>query len=142
MSVTVGSLFSDAQGALEDLNILPKDAETEVEYVDRDILPTSVVLGTSSQWQVSNEQPQISMEQRAGEVGGIPWFEEMIEGSRLGRFGRRRRGMGGHVGSPLQVEWEVSEWHESQQPDATLSGFSASKSERIATKRKSPEVRG
>ena len=142
MSVTVGSLFAEAQGALEDLDLLPKDAETEIEYVPRDMPPTSVVPATSSQGQVASERPQISMDQRSGMVNGIPWFEEMIEGSRLGRFGRRRRGMGGHADSPLQVEWEVSEWHENQQTDDTLGEFSASRSESITTKRKSPEVRG
>ena len=140
MSVTVGSLFAESQGALEDLDLLPKD-ETEVEYVSRDMPPTSVVPATSSEGQVSSERPQVSVEQRSGVHDGIPWFEEMIEGSRLGRFGRRRRGMGGHADSPLQVEWEVSEWHGSEPTDDTLSEFSVSKSERVTSKRKLPEVR-
>lgn len=42
------------------------------------------------------------------EVRGNPWFEEMIEGSELGRIRRRRGGQVSKDGSET-VEWEVVE---------------------------------
>ena len=42
------------------------------------------------------------------EVRGNPWFEEMIEGSELGRIRRRRGGQVSKDGSE-SVEWEVVE---------------------------------
>lgn len=143
MSVTVGSLFAEAQGALEDLDLLPKEADIGTESAPRELHPLSVVSASSSREELGPGQPQISVGRRSEAVDGIPWFEEMIEGSRLGRFGRRRRGMGGSVDSPVQVEWEVSEWHESQQtgPNASTGESSVSGLERIAAKRKTSEVR-
>ena len=43
------------------------------------------------------------------EVRGSPWFEEMIEGSRMGRLKRRRGGQISSDGS-TRVEWEVTEF--------------------------------
>lgn len=52
----------------------------------------------------------VSRAYRHGTVGGIPWFEEMIEGSRLGRVMKGRRGMGVSDDNNTTIEWEVSEW--------------------------------
>jgi len=44
-----------------------------------------------------------------GESEGVPWFEGLVEGSRLGRVtrrGERREGRG------WKVEWEIVEWTE------------------------------
>ena len=43
------------------------------------------------------------------EVRGNPWFEEVIEGSELGRL-RRRRGGEKSADGKTQVEWEVVEF--------------------------------
>ncbi len=44
-----------------------------------------------------------------GRVGAVPWFEGLVEGSRLGRVTRKAVGVG--EGS-VRVEWEVVEWTE------------------------------
>ena len=49
------------------------------------------------------------------EVRGSPWFEEMIEGSRMGRLKRRRGGQISADGN-TKVEWEVTEF-DSSEPD-------------------------
>lgn len=43
------------------------------------------------------------------EVRGTPWFEEMIQGSELGRVKRRRGGETSSDGR-TKVEWEISEF--------------------------------
>ena len=43
------------------------------------------------------------------EVRGTPWFEEMIQGSELGRI-KRRRGGGTSADGHTSVEWEVTEF--------------------------------
>lgn len=42
------------------------------------------------------------------EIKGIPWFEEVIEGSELGRIKRRRGGDSSADGKTV-IEWEVTE---------------------------------
>ena len=42
------------------------------------------------------------------EVRGTPWFEEMIQGSELGRI-KRRRGGGTSSDGHTMVEWEITE---------------------------------
>lgn len=42
------------------------------------------------------------------EARGIPWFQEMVEGSELGRIKRRRGGETSADGS-TRIEWEVVE---------------------------------
>lgn len=43
------------------------------------------------------------------EMQGVPWFEEMIEGSELGRI-KRQRGGQSSVDGRSKVEWEVVEF--------------------------------
>lgn len=49
-----------------------------------------------------------------GRVGAVPWFDGLVEGSRLGRVCREAAGVGeGRV----RVEWEVVEWTEEEEGD-------------------------
>ena len=43
------------------------------------------------------------------EIRGTPWFEEMIQGSELGRIKRRRGGETSSDGH-TKVEWEITEF--------------------------------
>lgn len=136
MSVAIGSLFAEDQRALEDLNLLPGDSDEEVTEVmpssSSAIAPT--LEPSSSVVASSGNSPNISRSFRRGTADGIPWFEEMVEGSRLGRLMRARRGMGMSEDRSTMIEWEVSEWHDDgthaiQQEDSDSSG-------RITGKRK------
>lgn len=114
VSVSVGSLFWEDQKALEDLELLPTDADTDDDVDESFGLESSAVVPASS-----SSNPihtgfsgfPFSVTHQTGIFGGIPWFEEMIEGSQLGRVAKRRRGMGSSRDNSLKVEWEVSEWH-------------------------------
>lgn len=137
MSVTIGSLFAEHQRALEDLHLLPGDSDDDVT----EVMPSSSsviapVLGPSSSLVASSgPSPNISRSFTRGTAAGIPWFEEMVEGSRLGRLMRARRGMGVSEDQSTTIEWEISEWHDDgtraiQQEDSDSSGRATGKRKR------------
>ncbi|EFE38900.1 conserved hypothetical protein [Trichophyton verrucosum HKI 0517] len=136
MSITVGSLFGQDQSALEDLGLLPEDVDAGTQLApvtsSRSITPAA-----SSSRQVASAEPQVFVTRQSGTLGGIPWFEEMIEGSRLGRVGKHRRGVGGN--DTMHVEWEVTEWHDTV-PSISTETSETTGSPRISAKRKSPQV--
>ena len=57
----------------------------------------------------TGESRQVANLGQGREVQGNPWFEEMIQGSELGRV-KRRRGGGTSSDGHTKVEWEISEF--------------------------------
>lgn len=53
------------------------------------------------------------------DILGIPWFEEMIEGSELGRMKRRRGGARSSDGKTV-VEYEIAEFESGNGDDGTV----------------------
>lgn len=90
--------------------------------------PTSTVVVPPSRG-----EENISQAYRHGTVGGIPWFEEMIDGSRLGRLVKSRRGMGISDDNSTTIEWEISEW---TNEDTGLAQAGSSRASRSSGKRK------
>ena len=90
--VNLGSLRSESMDLLEEYGILDaKDDESEAA-------PST------------SKQPDLPVTGSQGrEVRGNPWFEEVIEGSELGRIKRRRGGEHSADGT-THVEWEVVEF--------------------------------
>lgn len=115
MSISIGSLSSKHQRALEDLDLLPEVvgeeksvaglAKTSTAPSGSDIRASAIVVPTV-------RESDISRTVHHGSFGGIPWFEEMVEGSRLGRLMRQRRGMGISHDKSTSIEWEISEWQD------------------------------
>ncbi|KAM5470797.1 hypothetical protein MauCBS54593_003841 [Microsporum audouinii] len=138
MSITVGSLFSQDQSALEDLGLLPEDIDTGASVIPASFSRSVTPAAASSSRQVASREPQVFVSRQRGTFGGIPWFEEMIEGSRLGRVGKRRRGVGGN--ESMHVEWEVTEWHDTVPSIDVETHGTTTVSPRISAKRKSPQV--
>lgn len=102
ISLTLGSLASDDLRDLEELGLLPEealaDAQNDKEIIEK-VVPETRLNGI--------------------ETEGLPWFETLVEGSRLGnirRQGERREGKG------WKVEWEIMEWTEG---DEDAPGISA-----------------
>ncbi|OOF95505.1 hypothetical protein ASPCADRAFT_207984 [Aspergillus carbonarius ITEM 5010] len=126
MSVSIGSLFGDDQRMLEDLELLPPESPAhsseEENEEDEDnaeaserlaqvvVSPATVQQEVPSSNVVIPSGSSISRSYRQGTFGGIPWFEEMVEGSRLGRMMKTRRGVGISDDQSTTFEWEVSEW--------------------------------
>ena len=95
--LTVGSLLDEDQALLGDLGFLPSS-----ESSDDDGAAPSRTPATAT---VARSEPR---------VRGTPWFEEIVQHTRLGRFKQQR---GGHSGNGVQVEWEVVEWTEGDEAD-------------------------
>lgn len=97
--LTVGSLLDEDQALLSELGYLPSG-----ESSDED----TAVAGPSRQTRAivrSEPHPR-----------GSPWFEEMVEHTKLGRFKQQRGGHTSQDGS-IKVEWEVMEWTEADDAD-------------------------
>ena len=87
MDVTLGSLWSESLNVLEKLGWLDDESSEEEEG--------------SSDGRLARPTAG-SMRNR-----GMPYFEELVEDSRLGKIKRRR---GGHVDAEgREVQWEVTE---------------------------------
>jgi hypothetical protein len=119
MNVTLGSLLSESIDQLEALNILPDTASEDEEgqtkggeVNEEDHIPTNEKdeggvdatpdPGRDRPGEVST-QTMHSMQNR-----GLPYFEEMVENSRLGRIKRQRGGQTSQDGRTV-IEWEVVE---------------------------------
>ncbi|CAK37400.1 hypothetical protein CBS63078_5173 [Aspergillus niger] len=126
MSVSIGSLFGDDQRMLEDLELLPPESpphssDEEREADEEQEQPAKrkekVVVSPATAQQSAHpsdvvipSRSAVSRSYRHGTLGGIPWFEEMVEGSRLGRMMKTRRGVGVSDDQSTSFEWEISEW--------------------------------
>jgi hypothetical protein len=113
MSVSLGSLFGDDLRLLEDLDLLPEDTTGEgfSDQTSSEAATDNASAPTSPA--VTSSNPAATTSYRHGTLAGVPWFEEMIEGSRLGRIMRSRRGIGVSEDQSTAFEWEISEWHSS-----------------------------
>ena len=102
--LNIGSLKRDSRERLEEAGLLQGlgSGDKEVEKT-----------ATGSSKQVANVG-------QGREVRGTPWFEEMIQGSELGRIKRRRGGETSSDGR-TKIEWEISEF-ESNEGDAAAAG--------------------
>ncbi|KAL3481990.1 hypothetical protein BJX99DRAFT_217930 [Aspergillus californicus] len=114
MSVTIGSLHGDDQRMLEDLDLLPRWEEPERPIERQDDTTTSLQASPSPSLAL-NAPSRASVSDLAriyklGASDGIPWFEEMIEGSGLGQLMKRKRGVEVSDDHSTALEWEVSEW--------------------------------
>ena len=110
ISVTLGSLLDEDLGLLHDLGLVPResdDDDDDDENEKNEKNENGVVRDGTSR---SGGRVGVPRTARTEVVRrGAPWFEELVEDSRLGRLRRRR---GGHsIGDGLAtVEWEVTEW--------------------------------
>lgn len=103
--LTVGSLLEEDQALLGQLGYLPAGESSDDDF------SAATAAGPSRQTRAVSTRS----EQRER---GAPWFEEMVENSRLGRLKQQR---GGHMaregGVSVKVEWEVMEWTEADDAD-------------------------
>jgi hypothetical protein len=88
ISLTLGSLASADLRDLEELDILPKEAWEDAE---------------SERSAIEAVGPNVTTH------AGLPWFDAMTEGSRLGKV-KNSRGRGVSDDGSVQVEWEIVEW--------------------------------
>ncbi|KIW28700.1 uncharacterized protein PV07_08338 [Cladophialophora immunda] len=129
MNITLGSLLSEDLRALQDLDLLPEDVEAEGSADDAQQFTMSGALQQGDQAAaeaaaIQQQNQPLTRTQRSGRTGGLTWFEEMLDGSRLGRTQNTRRGVGISNDGLTRVEWEVSEYFDdgSDEPLQTATG--------------------
>lgn len=105
----MGSLLSEDIRALQELDLIPEDVDTE------NLQPTEQNVQASARQQ---ENQPVTWTERGGRTAALTWFEEMLDGSRLGRIQRMRRGMSVREDDSTRVEWEVSEYFDDGSGDA------------------------
>ena len=103
----------------------PKD-EAEWVYVSLGSLRTKSIealeiAGFLSGNRETDEDANATRTGHGREVRGVPWFEEMIEGSELGRMKRRRGGQTSADGK-TKVEWEIVEFASDEGDSGISSG--------------------
>lgn len=97
ISLTLGSLLSEDLERLEDMGLLEPDEPNEEEAQREKEAPRV-------EKQVTQFKPARAVARR-----GAPWFEELIENSRLGRIKRQKGGYTSEDGT-TSAEWEIIEW--------------------------------
>lgn len=134
MSVALGSLLGDDLRLLEDLHILPPDEDSS-ENIVTETVPTTLVTRTAEKAPTAPSASSSRISYHSGTLAGVPWFEEMIEGSRLGRIMRSRRGIGISDDDTTTFEWNISEWQDTdtgRQPTRVLTSVASASGKRKA----------
>jgi hypothetical protein len=102
ISLPVGSLLDDDQNLLGELGVLPHGESSDDDTMTR----------TAAQ--PSRHGPAHAAARPEPWVRGSPWFEDMVQHTRLGRFKQQR---GRHEDGRVLVEWEITEWTEGDDAD-------------------------
>lgn len=114
IQLPLGSLHSEDLGDLEDLGLLP-DSESSSRVASPPSLADTVMAGTGNDAGRRGGDQQMMVRRGRETVGGLPWFDTLLEGSRLGhRLGnvRTSRGAGQSQDGTVRYEWEVTEYTE------------------------------
>ncbi|KAJ9499435.1 hypothetical protein LTR99_009604 [Exophiala xenobiotica] len=104
MNIALGSLLGRDIQALQELDLLPEDVQTENVQT-----PQQPAVQTPAKQEQTQGLTRMEPSDRAG---SLSWFEEMLDGSRLGRTQNVRRGIGVSPDGKTRVEWEISEFLE------------------------------
>lgn len=118
LNVTVGSLFGEDLRSLGELGLLPDDVD---DYDMTVALRDAQVAENSNEQQLERRDEMVRRRISRGVEGDIDWMEEMIDGSRLGKIQKTKRGFGKSADGMTTVEWEITEMVDSgaeQEPGA------------------------
>ena len=96
--MNLGSLGSESLERLHDAGLLAASEDLSGERTEE----------ADSALESTEHHAAVNQQFQGREVRGVPWFEEMVEGSDLGRIKRRRGGKTSADGR-IQYEWEVVE---------------------------------
>lgn len=97
--MTLGSLIGEDLRELEDLGLLPPEAAQDAKEEKEEMMRASVG---------GNELN--------GNGDKLPWFETLMEGSRLGKLSRTRRiAKARSKDASVRVEWEIVEWDDGEE---------------------------
>lgn len=111
--VTLGSLCRDDLGDLEDMGLIPETPESEKEEE-----PAPAASESAQPHAAGSPAATTALEPvRSGrETLGVPWFDSLLAGSKLGRM-RTSKGSHQSRDGTSRVEWEIAEWTEGDDDD-------------------------
>lgn len=106
IQLTLATLCDDNLRDLEDLGLLPssEDATPEDTEAEMEVAPAT------------KQGAVTASASRGREYRGVPWFDSLVEGSRLGRM-HRRQGFNQSQDGSTRVEWEIMEWTEGDEEE-------------------------
>ena len=113
IQLTLGSLSGEDLGDLEDMGLLP-DSDAEASEAQAPVTPADATqiaaldAGTRVQ---DHGRRDVVLRPGRETLGGLPWFDTLVEGSRLGTI-RTSKGSGRSRDGAVRVEWEVVEYTE------------------------------
>lgn len=113
IQLTLGSLLTEDLHDLEEMGLVGEDDE-EDEVDAMDIVPTTPAAAAAA--------ADLSLIGR--DFTHIPWFDSMIQGSRLGNV-RTSKGSRQSRDGSVRVEWEVTEWTVDDEDEADSSEAAA-----------------
>lgn len=96
--LTLGSLVHEDLHDLEELGLIPDDTDSDEPEAEEAAADDETA-----------EEPTESDAAVLRESFGVPWFEELVKGTRLGHLRRRQGGHRSRDGS-VQVKWEIIEY--------------------------------
>lgn len=111
IQLALGSLCSEDLGDLEDLGLLP-DSDDEADETPGAPKDTPMA-GTADDEVVINAGRET--------LGGLPWFDTMVQGSKLGNLGTTKGNSRSRYGA-VRIEWEIVEYTEDDGDDAPRPG--------------------
>jgi hypothetical protein len=104
IQLTLGSLLSQDLRDLEEMGLFDDDSDEDQMALE---LGLELELEPAERTRATAPAPGLQLIGR--EFTDIPWFDSMMQGSRLGNA-RTSRGVQQSQDGRVRVEWEVSEW--------------------------------
>jgi hypothetical protein len=106
LDVTIGSLFGEDLRSLAEIGLLPDDVN-EDDLIREHPEPSTAEGANTKDVARHSDNVQRIVRQRMD--GDMTWIEEMIDGSKLGRLQRTKKGVGKSADGKTFVEWEITE---------------------------------
>ncbi|KAF4585613.1 hypothetical protein GQ602_004918 [Ophiocordyceps camponoti-floridani] len=98
INLTLGSLMGEDLRDLDDMGLIPDQGDHEEAMAQS---PTAVTRSSTS--------PAVASSSALRESSGVPWFDGLVDGSRLGGM-RRSQGVECSRDGAVRVEWEIVEF--------------------------------
>ncbi|KAH8176209.1 Mss4-like protein [Sarocladium implicatum] len=111
INLTLGSLVREDLRDLEDMGLID-DASSASADVDDPSAKTDTLAS------ISNQKKSTALRQSYG----VPWFDSMVEGTRLGRMRRTQSIQRSPHGGEVSIEWEIVEFADNGDDDVNMSG--------------------
>jgi hypothetical protein len=110
INLTLGSLMQEDLADLEDMGLLPDDSTEEEEGEAGEEEEAAEVEEDSRAAGPASTTGSASLSTALRASYSVPWFEELVEGTRLGRL-TRSHGIKRTQDGKVKIEWEVVEFN-------------------------------